>query len=160
MNIKMIFIFLFTFLSIATYSQVKPKQLYQIIISKSDENDIKNRDFVKIDSLGNVLSFNKETGEKVNLKSFNKSLVKFVSQESNVKKIPANNNYSPLTVMPGKGRYSFAITVTFLEDYHNEKEFKTKTKYEWISVTDVNQRELFLKYLSKEDRIVMEKFLD
>ncbi|TDD97510.1 hypothetical protein [Flavobacterium cellulosilyticum] len=160
MNIKITFIFLFTLLSIGTYSQKKTQKLYQIIISKSDEKDIKNRDFVKIDSLGNILSFNKETGEKVNLKSFNKALTKFVTEESEVKKIPGSNNFSPLTVMPGKGQYSFGITIIFLEDYHNEKEFKTKTEYKWTSVSDTNQRELFFKYLSKEDKLVMEKFLD
>jgi hypothetical protein len=160
MNIKITFIFLFTLFSIGTYSQKKTLKLYQIIISKSDEKDIKNRDFIKIDSLGNILSFNKETGEKVNLKSFNKSLTKFVTEESEVKKIPTSNNYSPLMVVPGKGQYSFGMTIIFLEDYHNEKEFKTKTEYKWTSVSDTNQRELFFKYLSKEDKLVMEKFLD
>ena len=68
MNIKITFVFLFTFLSITIYSQKKKHELYEITIFKSDEKDMKNRDFVKIDSLGNILSFNKETGEKVNIK--------------------------------------------------------------------------------------------
>ena len=62
--------------------------------------------------------------------------------------------------MQGKGLYGFGITIIFLEDYHNEKEIKTKTEYKLTLVSDENKRELFLKYLSKEDRLIREKFLD
>ena len=158
MREKILILFI-AFFSIITYSQKKPKQLYQIIISKSDEKDWKNRDFIKIDSLGNVFSSNKETGEKINLISFNKALDKFVTKGSGVIKIHATNGNRPIFVVPGRGRFTFEITLSFLEDYHNEKEFKTKTQYELTSLSDTNQRELFLKYLSKEDRLILEKFL-
>ena len=160
MDIKKIFVFLFTFFSIVTYSQKKTKELYQILIFKSDEKDLKNRDFVKIDSLGNIFSFNKETGEQIKLKSFNKALSKFVEQESGIEKVPASNDYRPLSIIPGSGQYSFEIKITFLEDYHNEKDFKVKTVYKWSSVSDVNQKQVFIKYLSKEDKLIIDKFLD
>ena len=141
------------------YSQ-KHSGIFQIVIFKSKESDITNRKFIKIDSLGNILSFNKSVGEKLNIKELGKSAEKFIKNTSNIEKIPASDSESPLTVIPKKAEYTLEITIKFLEDYHSDKNRKSITKYYWVNVSNSDEQELFLKYLSKENKEVLTRLLN
>lgn len=141
------------------YSQ-KHNDIFQVVIFKSKESDMKNRKFIKIDSLGNILSFNKPISEKLNIKELGKSAEKFIKKTTNVEKIPASDIERPLTVIPKKGEYTLEITIKFLQDYHSEKNRKSVTKYYWVNVSENDEQDLFLKYLSKENKEVLTRLLN
>ena len=141
-------------------AQDQSMDLYQVVLFKSKESDDKARKFIKIDSLGNIYSFNKPTGEKLNIEKFNKSIHKFVNLESKIEKIPASDYEAPLTVIPKLGEFTFEVTVKFLKDYHAEKNRKAMTKYYWVNVAEIENQDLFLKYLSKEDKAILGKLLN
>ena len=160
MNIFKIVLFLiFVNLSKAN-AQLEPKTIFEIRIIKSNDDDLKNRKFIVIDSLGNILSFNKVTGDKVDLKKLNKSLIQFVKKNPGVEKEPANDIFAPLTVTPGKGKHHISVTTIFMEDYRNEKLKKTKTKYRWHKLSDEDKSPEFLEYLSNENKQILKKYLE
>ena len=114
------------------YSQ--SNEIYQVVLYKSKASNVKSRKFIKIDSLGNIFSFNKPTGEKIDLKKFNHSIAQFVKNELNVEKIPANDNENAITVLPKTAEHIFEVTVKFLEDFRAEKNRKSMTKYYWVKI--------------------------
>ena len=134
--------------------------IYQVILHKSVESDVKNRKFIKIDSLGNIFNFNKLTGEKIDLKKFNKSIEQFLKKTSNIEIKPASDTESSLTVIPTIGEYTFEVTVKFLKDFHAEKNRKSMTKYYWVKVSETNQEELFLKYFSGQEKELLKRLLN
>jgi hypothetical protein len=153
-------IFAFIIFCNLCYSQDQSKDLFQVVLFKSKESDVKNRKFIRIDSLGNIYSFNKPIGEKLDIKMFNKSIHRFVNLESKIEKIPASDYEPPLTIIPTTAEYTFEITVKFLKDFHAEKNRKAMTKYYWVNVSEVDNQKLFFKYLSKEDKAILTRLLN
>jgi len=133
--------------------------IFEVKFFKITQNDFKNRSLIKIDSIGNIYNFNKPTGEKIDLKSFNKSINKFIKSESEVTKILGSNNQSDLTIINKTGKCTFEITITFLKEYRAEIDKKTITHYSWNNVSEENNKELFFKYLSKENKEILDKYL-
>ena len=91
--------------------------IYRLGIYKiSNVNGIEKSIYVAVDSLGNISVDNKPTGERIDLKSFSKSVKEFVKKEK-PEKMPAGN-YPPEQVeFPKKNQQISYIHIIFMQDY-------------------------------------------
>ena len=161
MKLKHYSFLLFILLTTAIVHSQNQKKIYTVTIfkwSKNEDGELKQ--FMKIDSIGNVFFLNENTGKKVNLKSFTKSVNNFITDKS-VVKVPGSDNPPIVASVPKSGNQNVYITVTFLQDFHNETQLATITSYhcrkENLKLGDGDY--VLYNYLGKRDLEILKTFL-
>ena len=155
-------IILFLLLTTSTIHSQNEKKIYSVAIFKWLKNEnVELKQFVEIDSTGDVFLSNKKTGKKVNLKSFTKGVNKFITDKC-VEKVAGSDDPPRMASVPKNGEQNVYITVTFLEDFHKESQLATVTNYhcrkEKLKVTEKDY-ELY-NYLEKKDSDVLRALLE
>jgi hypothetical protein len=157
MNLKLLFIISFICLSNVNYAQKNQKDFYEVSFFKWVKNgDQDEKILFKVDSTGNVVIGDKFTGQKLNFKSFNIAIHKFVNLEK-LEKIPGNAEPPRMALIPKNDQQSIYINIVFLKDYYNEKDLFNKTAYSWKKTgldKEEDQYRLY-KYLDKVDKEIM-----
>jgi hypothetical protein len=158
MNLKLLFITVaFICLSNTNYAQKNQKDLYEVSFFKLVKNGAQDEKIIfKVDSIGNVIVGNKFTGQKLNSKSFNLAIHKFVNLEK-LDVIPGSAEPPRMALVPKNNEQSIHINVIFLKDYYNEKDLFNKTSYSWQK-TGLDKEEddySLYKYLDKADKEIL-----
>jgi hypothetical protein len=153
-------IFLLSFIAISGYSQQKSNRVYEVKIYSWSKTENKEA-LIKIDSSGQIFLNNENTNQKVNIKLFTKSVNEFVQAKS-LAKIKANNDPPPSVEYLNNPAYTVSVSITYLADYYKEKDFYTKSHYEWeYAGADKEEGHLFInKFLDKPDQLILKKLLD
>ena len=161
MKLKHYSFLLFLLLTTAIVQSQNQKKIYSVTIfkwSKNEDGELKQ--FMKIDSIGNVFFLNQKTGKKINLKSFTKSVNNFIT-DKDVEKVNGSDDPPRVASIPKSGKQNVYITVTFLEDFHNETQLATITSYhckkENLKHGDCDY--VLYNYLGKKDLEILKTFL-
>ena len=162
MKLKHFSFILFLLLATSTIHSQKQKKIYSVTIFKWLKNDnVELKQFIKIDSTGNVFLSNKSTGKKVNLKSFTKSINEFIA-DKNVEKVAGSDDPPRVASIPKNGEQNVYITVTLLDDFHSETELATITNYAYrqkgLKTTETEYA--LYNYLEKKDANVLKTLLE
>ena len=126
---------------------------------KEGQHNIKR--YIKIDSLGNVIIKNQNFLEKVDMKSFTKSIHNFITMEK-PEKIAGNNDAPKLAVIPAAERQNIYISIILTEDYVKDKKLKNQSYYSWqqLDLDKFVNDYPFFKYLTKEETALFKRFLE
>jgi hypothetical protein len=161
MKLKLILTIVLLSCYTSNYAQKNLKDLYEVSFFKWVKNGEQDEKvFFKVDSLGNVIIDNNLTGQKLNIKSFNNAIHKFVNLEK-LEKTAGNNEPPRVALIPERDKQSIHINIVFLKDYYNEKEMFNKTTHSWYK-TGLGKEEdvlLLYKYLGKADKEVVKSIL-
>lgn len=161
MKLKLIITIILLSCYSSNYAQKNTKDFYEVSFFKWVKNGEQDEKIIfKIDSLGNVIVKNKLTGQKLNIKSFNNAIHKFVNLEK-LTKIPGNDEPPGMALIPERDKQSIHINIIFLKDYYNEKELFNKTTYSWqkTGLDKDEDKYLLYKYLDKADKEILKNIL-
>jgi hypothetical protein len=162
MKLKHFSLILFLLLTTSTIHSQKQRKIYTVTIFKWLKNEnVELKQFIKVDSTGNVFLSNKSTGKKVNLKSFTKSINEFITDKS-VVKVAGSDDPPSVASVPKNGEQNVYITVTFLDDFHKETQLATITSYkcrkEKLNVAEKDY--VIYSYLEKKDSNILKTILE
>lgn len=145
--------------AIIIYCQ-KDKEIHSITIfkwSKTENADLQK--LLVIDSAGTITIDRKQSKYKVNITTFNKSILEFIEKEK-VEKIPGNEPWR-LVKPPKKYEQKIYFSIIFLDDYHDGTKFYKPIYFSWkktgLKINDSDYP--IYRYLNGKDSIVLRKLL-
>jgi hypothetical protein len=162
MKMKIFFALIGVFVFLRNDAQKPSGLLHSFSVSKrvNDQNKILFKN-IEIDSSGNVHVGNMPTESSVDIKTFSKSINKYVSEEK-LTRIAGNDDIS--VVEPRKPKpfeQIISITIIFLDDFHKDRNLRNKTYYSWSWVGDQSVKDYsFYSFLDEPEKKILKSLLE